>query len=248
MLAEPSGSQAESYRILRTNLEFANLDRGARLLMITSALEREGKSTTALNLAVALARAGRRVVAVDLDLRRSVLASLLGIDGEPGVTDVALGRVGLTEALGQVVLTGADPRRQAMDAASSNGKGNQLDGVLEVLTAGIPPHDAGEFVTSRALADILAELRERADFVLVDVPPLLSVGDAIAVSGLVDGIIAVVRLKTIRRPALAEFARVLETCPAAKLGFVVTGTPEDAGYGGGYYAYSSRQTQRARIS
>ena len=90
MLRDPTGIQAEAFRMLRTNLEFANLERGARTIMFTSAVEGEGKSTTVANLAIALARAGRHVILVDLDLRRPFINRFFAMNGHAGVTDVAL--------------------------------------------------------------------------------------------------------------------------------------------------------------
>src|SRR5207247_6981470 len=84
-LEEPDGAAAEAFRMLRTNLDFVNIDRSAKTIMVTSAVESEGKSTTIANLAVTLARSGRRVVLVDLDLRRPYLDRFFGLGGRPGV-------------------------------------------------------------------------------------------------------------------------------------------------------------------
>ena len=90
MIASPHSAQAEAFRMLRANLEFVNLDRGARSIMVTSALEKEGKSTTVANLAVALARAGKKVALVDLDLRRPAIATFFALPYSlPGVTNIA---------------------------------------------------------------------------------------------------------------------------------------------------------------
>ena len=111
MLADPHGPQAETFRMLRTNLEFVALDRDVGTLMVTSAVEEEGKSTTIANLAVALARAGRRVALVDLDLRRPFLGRFFDLSG-PGITQVARGRATLDEALTRIMITdaGTSPR------------------------------------------------------------------------------------------------------------------------------------------
>ena len=99
MMTEAGSRHAEPFRVLRTNLEFATLGRNPRTIMVTSAVEQEGKSTTAANLAVALARAGKRVAIVDLDLRRPFIHSFFDLNNEPGLTDVALGRIDLERAL-----------------------------------------------------------------------------------------------------------------------------------------------------
>lgn len=243
MVAEPNGLEAEAFRMLRMNLDFVRLERNVRTLMITSAVEREGKSTTIANLAVALARSGSRVVLVDLDLRRPLLADLFGLDG-PGVSEVALGRATLEEALASIVLTDDHDR-----AAELNGNGSgdiAIKGVLEVLPSGPIPPNPGEFVGTQALASILVALRERADIVLIDAPPVLHVGDAIALSTQVDGIIVAVRLQLVRRNMLHELARQLATAPTPVLGVVATGASTAAAYGYGYgYRYQPRAGDRS---
>src|SRR5262249_8910325 len=93
IVEEPAGSRSEPFRVLRTNLQFVDIDRGSRVIMVTSALSGEGKSTTAANLAVALAQAGKHVVLVDLDLRRPFIDRFFSLTGQPGLTSVALGTV-----------------------------------------------------------------------------------------------------------------------------------------------------------
>jgi capsular exopolysaccharide synthesis family protein len=234
MLAEPHSIHAEPYRVLRTNLDFFNLEHGARTIMVTSAVAEEGKSTTVANLAVALSRAGQRVVLVDLDLRRPSLSSFFGFGEEVGLTDVALGRARLAPV--------------ALEGAVDAGQGS-----LEVLTTGRLPDDTGEFVGGVALTRVIAELRERADIVLIDSPPLFAVADAIALAAKVDGIIVLTRLGVVRRRMLDELRRVLGSIPAAKLGFVVTEANLEAsskygyGYGYGYgYAQESAAEERSR--
>jgi capsular exopolysaccharide synthesis family protein len=226
MLDEPNDEQAEAFRMLRTNVEFANLDRGARTIMVTSAVQGEGKSTTVSNLAVALARAGRHVVLVDLDLRRPSLHRFFDLGGRPGLTQVALGRATLEQAALRVDLDG-----QGGKLTQINGR---VPGTLEVLGTGPLPPNPGEFVGTRALADVLAQLSSRAHLVLIDAPPLLSLGDALALTARVDALFVVSRLKVVKKNLVDELKRVLETCRAHKLGFVVTGANSDDSYGYGY--------------
>lgn len=245
MLEEPHGVHAEVFRMLRTNLEFANLDRGARTIMFTSAVEEEGKSTTVANLAVAIARAGHSVALVDLDLRRPFLARFFDLEEHPGLTDVALGHVDLQTALARRAIVEADGR------PTLNGNGQAgVEGVLDILTSGPPPPDAGEFVGSGVLRNILDELREAADFVLIDVPPMLHVGDAMALAARVDALVVLTRLSVARRSMLNELRRLLDACPAAKLGFVVAGADLEHGYyghGSGYYYTTERGREPERV-
>jgi polysaccharide biosynthesis transport protein len=249
MLAEPKGVHAEAFRMLRTNLEFANLERGARTIMVTSAVEEEGKSTTVANLAVAFARAGKRVALVDLDLRRPFLAKFFRVDPHwPGLTNVALGHAQLGNAISWITVSNGPAT-----GARTNGHGPAAE-ILQVLPAGPVPPDAGEFVGTNALGEILEQLREDVDLVLIDAPPLLHVGDAMTLSARVDALIVVTRLNVLRRPMLAEVRRVLHASPAARLGFVLTGAQREDAYGyGGYSAYygsrsSAEERPRERLA
>ena len=135
MLSHGAHTHAESYRSLRSAFDLANLRAHARTIVITSALEREGKSTTVANLAIALARSGRHVGLVDLDLRRPLIAKLFRLEGVPGVTDVAIGEATLDEA---VVTIPAVQHAPSKDTATSNGHHNEgrTPGILEVMASG----------------------------------------------------------------------------------------------------------------
>ena len=175
----PNSADAEAFRILRTNLEFVDVDRQAKMIMLTSAVEGEGKSTTAANLAVTLARSGRRVVLVDLDTRRPFLHEFFGLGREDGLTRVVLGYSSLEDGLQRVAVTSESLRKPAGE--SRNGAG-RVDGVLEVLPLGPTPPNPGEFAASKALSGVMQSLRERADVVLIDAPPLLGIGDALVLT------------------------------------------------------------------
>jgi Mrp family chromosome partitioning ATPase/capsular polysaccharide biosynthesis protein len=243
MLEDAASSQAEAFRMLRANLDFMTLDRDARTIMITSALEQEGKSTTVANLAVAFARAGKRVVLVDLDLRRPVLARFFDLEG-PGLTQVALGQVPLEEALTRIVITDPpSPKRRLALRRGADRNCNvtrELLGELEVLPSGPIPPDPGEFVSSPALGKILGALRERAEVVLVDAPGALNVGDVVSLASHVDGIVVVARSKVLRRRTLTELDRLLTMVRAPALGFVATGEGEDESYAAGVSTHGYR--------
>jgi succinoglycan biosynthesis transport protein ExoP len=257
MMAEPHGVHAEAFRTLRTNIEFVNLDVHARTIMITSAIQAEGKSTTAANLAIAFARMGKRVALVDLDLRRPFLDKFFDFGDRPGLTHVARGHFSIEAATLHVALTpDEDAERVAVPADAigqgngTNGHGN-LEGVLDVISSGPLPPDGGDFVGSKAVADLIGTLRDRYDLVLIDSPPLLRVNDATALSTRVDAIMIVARLETLRRPILKELARVLDSIRAPKLGFVVTGigsTDEDYAYQyRGSYGYASPEPDKQKV-
>jgi succinoglycan biosynthesis transport protein ExoP len=260
MLAEPTGIQAEAFRMLRTNLEFSALGKDVKTVMVTSGVEQEGKSTTVANLAVALARAGQHVILVDLDLRRPFVDRFFDIEHNAGLTQVAIGHATLDEALETVALSTPESliaslgSRRASTSRNGNGNGNghAVGGTLEVLASGPIPPDPGEFVGTERLSEILGELRERADIVLVDAPPLFHVGDGLVISGKVDAIVVVTRIDVVRRAMVNELRRLLETMPALKLGFVVTGAEAEEsygayGYGVNYYRpYDRRQKEALR--
>jgi tyrosine-protein kinase len=239
MIDDPQSPHADAVRRLATGLSFASPDRPAQILMITSAVQREGKSTTLANLAVALARAGNQVAVVDLDLRQPTIASLFGIHQLDGLTDVAVRRSTLDKALVQIDLPDPSsdqlPTRQA--EASSNGS-------LFVLPSGPLPASAGEFVGSEAVASLVLDpLRDRFDYVLVDTPPIGVVADAAILMARVDAVIAIARVGVVQRPQLRDLQRQLTARPAVALGVVVTGVEAAAAYGySPYFAAAERQT------
>jgi polysaccharide biosynthesis transport protein len=238
MLTAPMSHEAEPFRILRTSFEFANSDKQARTIMFTSAVDGEGKSTTAANLAVALARAGRFVVLVDFDLRSPDLHRLFDLEDGPGLIDVELGNVELEDALRNVPLAAHDP------AAESGGRPSRREGRLEILPAGHILQDPDELGAELAVARLVDSLRDRADFVLIDAAPLLRVGDAIALSAHVDALLLVVRRNVLRSSTLDDLRRILSSSPTAKLGFVLTGTERDDAYAYKQHQYASNSGRR----
>jgi Mrp family chromosome partitioning ATPase len=223
MLGNPHGNVAEAFRVLRANVDLVNVDRGAAVIMVTSAFEREGRSEVTANLAVAFARAGRHVILVDLDLRQPSLARVFGLPPEPGLTDVAFGTTTRSRTLAEIPLGGPSSNGRSVSGTGDRGS----EGKLEVLVAGRTFTERSEFVGTHAVAELLATLRRESDLVLLDAPPMLSGGDAIALGTRADAVIAVVRLNDLRRATLDELGRVLQSSPAVKLGVVVTGADDE---------------------
>ena len=212
MLADPTSRDAEQFRALRWSLDFVNAEHGARTIMITSAVDAEGKSTTVANLAVAFARAGRRVVLIDADLSHPDRHPLGDLDQR---AVQARQPIGLTRHS-----SGADKPSRRIEHT----------GVLELIPAGSALDDSDELDVERAVGRIIQRVRDRADIVLVDSPPVLS-GNAIALSAHVDAVVVVVRLKALTMSALEDLGWMLESSPAIKLGFVVTGDDKSGRYG-----------------
>jgi non-specific protein-tyrosine kinase len=238
--------------MVRTNLEFTRRERDAQTVLFTSPSMSEGKSTTTANIAVASARAGLRVVLVDLDLRRPSLDRFFGLQDAPGLTQVATGQATLEDALAEVPIEAElRRRRRGRKESAADYPEVEAEGTLHVLPTGPLPADAAEFLGRRAVTDILDELRDRADLILIDTTPLLVVGDAMTLTGAVDAVVLVMRAKYVRRGMLRELGRVLAACPAETLGFVITGGPlpgDDFGFGGHRYGpkpYTRAATAKA---
>ena len=243
-LLDPTGPDAESFRVLRTNLEFAGLGGGGRSVIVTSAVRSEGKSTTAANLALAMARGGKRVILCDCDFRRPQLERFFELAREPGATGVVLGRATVEQALvefdvGAATAAGVPGFHgpSSNDSAAAAGGGR-----LQLLPTGALPRNVGEFVTSDALGDLLARLSARCDVLLLDAPPLLQGGDAMALTSHVDAILLVARLGHVRRQMLDEVKRLFDSTPAVALGVVVTNANLEPGRGYGY-RYDERDLQ-----
>jgi succinoglycan biosynthesis transport protein ExoP len=233
MLGEPRSPHGEAFRTLRTNLELVAPQESFRSLLIVGAHQGEGKSTTAANLALSFAQLGRSVVALDLDVRRPSLATLFGVNDSPGVSGVVLHMSTLDDALVDVPsLPGADDRRGAG---------------LSVLPAGRVPQDAALLLSLPGIGELIRNCCARADRVIIDTAPMLSVADALTLSTHVDGILVVSSGRDASTAALAEFRRVLDAAPAPVVGVVVTGA-DDAlrGYPSEYGV--TDRTGRARPS
>ena len=225
ILERAPDEMTEAVARLRASFDFANQNLQAKAVMVTSAGPREGKSTTVANLAIALARTGRHVVLVDLDLRRPMLSRLLHLPDGPGITDLAARDTELVDVLQPVGVTPLRARVTSIGSTPETGQGR-----LEVITTGRTRVEPTAFVESTGLTEALHALRGYAEIVLVDAPPILATGDAMGLTGKVDGILAIARLGTLTRPTLQELARVFRRSPAPVLGLVATGAEVDEGY------------------
>ena len=222
-LTEPTSASTEAFRITKNRLEFSQLEHGVGSIVITSPRADEDKSTTAANLAVVLAQSGQHVILVDLNLRDPRIGRLFGLP-DLGLTDVATS-VELADALNVV-----DIYSDRLDADP---------GRLEVLTAGEPPPDPGEFLLSSFVAEALAALDKRCDVLLIDTPPVLAVGDAMTIAKHTDAVILVAAVNRVRRDTLIETRHQLDGCAAMKLGVIATG---------GYAAERGSYPQRLRTA
>ncbi len=211
---DPRNPRSESFRSLRTNLQFVNLDSNARAFVITSSLPGEGKTTTTANLAIAIAETGARVAVIDGDLRLPRLADAMGLEGAVGLTDVLIGRADLADVL-QPWGTNA----------------------LHVLPAGRVPPNPSELLGSKAMVTLISALSQSFDYVLIDAPPLLPVTDAAILSKLTGGAIVIAAAGRTGKSELQAALRTLEHIGSRVLGVVLTMLPTKGpdAYGYGNY-------------
>ena len=240
MVEEPTSHRADAFRRLRMNLEFASVGKPSQVMMLTSALSEEGKSTTLANLGVAMALAGKTVALIDLDLHRPRLADFFRLgEAQPGLSAVVLGYTSLDDALVGVPLDTAARSSEESSNGSTPSRARTA-GSLVVLPTGALPPDPGEFVGLEEVGRVLAALRERVDVILIDAPPLLAVGDGLTIAGFADALVVVVRSDRARRPIVGELAATLTRVPPVKLGLILAGEAGLDGqpeYGYGFYPY-----------
>jgi non-specific protein-tyrosine kinase len=198
--ASPANSAlAEAYRVLRTNLQFSTVGKPMRTLMVTSSKPKEGKSTTASNLAIVVAQSGKKVILVDGDLRRPVQHRVFELDNEQGLTSAFLD-----------TKTGIDRFLKPVTTDS-----------LSVLPSGPVPHNPSELLDSGRMLEVIEELKSRADIVIFDSPPVLSVADATILAAKMDGVLLVVDSGYTRRGTAKRAKEVLQGIGANIVGVVV---------------------------
>ena len=216
-LSRPHSRRTEAYRQVRTNLEFAGPDGLHPSIVVTSAVQSEGKTSLATNLAVIAGHAGRNVVVVDADLRKPMVAKYLNVSPTSGLTDVLTGRKTLDEALYPL------PGER-----------------VSVLSSGPIPDIPSELVGSAAMVELIEELEQRFDLVIIDTPPALMVTDALLVGVNVGGIVLVTRMGETTKAGLRKAVASVERVRGTLLGIVANAAtePEDSAYGYGYgYGY-----------
>lgn len=213
--------RAEAFRVMRTNMQFVDVDseKGGRVYVVSSSLPQEGKTTTAVNLALTLAQAGQRVLLVEGDLRRPRVTTVLEMDNAVGLTTVLVGRLPLLDALQDYGDTG-----------------------LTVLASGPTPPNPAELLQSHAMSEVLYDLRQKFEVVIIDAPPLLPVTDAALLGSQADGVLLVVRHGKTTRDQLAVASERLTSVGARTIGVVLNMVPVRRLHGYGYgYGYAPDQ-------
>ena len=189
----------EAYKLLRANIMFSFSDEGVgHVIGVTSSLQAEGKSSTACNTAYVLAESGAKVLLMDADLRKPTIASKLGLAKTPGLTNLLVARGDYRELL----------------------QHNSMVPGMDVLTSGDIPPNPSELLSSNRMTKLMKELTEHYDYVIVDLPPVNVVSDAIAMSKVLDGVIMVVRSGVSEQRMLSEALRQLKLVNVRIMGFV----------------------------
>lgn len=213
---------SESFRMVRANLRYFNVDKPVRTVLVTSPAPGDGKSTVAWHLAVAAASTGSRVLMVEADLRRPGLSTQYNPDGGPGLSEFLSGAVELDEALRPV---GVGTR--------VNGAKRSL--IMSVIFAGAKPPNPAELLESKRMMELLEQSATEYDLVVVDSPPASVVSDAVPLIHAVDGVLVVGRLGETTRNAASHLKVQLASLGAPVLGLVVNGVSQGEGYYGGHY-------------
>jgi capsular exopolysaccharide synthesis family protein len=225
-------SEAEAFHLIRAHLRYFNVDRELRTLLVASAAPGDGKTTVARHLAAAAARMGARVLLLEADLRRPTMAQQLDVLSGPGVSDVLIGSVSLSEATQMIDLD---------QAAGDGSKGRTLD--VLVAGAALPPNP-GELIESHAMESLLEQAKAKYDLIVIDTPPLTAVSDAFPLLRKVDGVIIVGRVGRNRRDVAQRLHETLTGAGAPLLGVVANGFKQGrrGGYGSYGYAYNYATT------
>jgi capsular exopolysaccharide synthesis family protein len=213
-----SSRVAESYRVLRTNIQFASLDKPIKTILVTSTAPAEGKSTTTANLAIAFAQTGSRVLVIDADLRRPSLHKVFGISNPLGLTSLLMQNVAV-----QVTLR---------DVGIPN---------LSVITSGPIPPNPAEMLGSMRMRETLLDLATSYDYILIDAPPTLAVADSTILSSHVDGVVLVVSTGETSVDKVHKAKTQLEGVKANLLGAVLNGVEQGTQEDHYYYYYAARK-------
>ena len=211
---DPKSPVAETYRTLRTNLQYSTIERELKTILMTSSGPKEGKSTTVANLAIAMAKAGKRVILLDADLRRPVIHSVFGHDKENGITNYLMDMISYENLPKQTFLEN-----------------------LWIVSSGSLPPNPSELLASKKMHDLLNRMKKDYDRILIDSPPVIAVTDAAILSKEVDGTILVVAANQTNKDALQRAKGLLDNIKTNLIGLVLNGVDISGVYGSYYYYY-----------
>ena len=211
---DPKSPVSEAYRTLRTNLQFSKVEKRLKSILVTSAGPKEGKSTTAANLAITMAQVGNSVALIDADLRRPILHASFGMDKDEGLTNYLAGSLKYEQLLRTTVIDN-----------------------LKIITSGVLPPNPSELLATAKMENLLKKLQEEFDIVIIDSPPVIAVTDASILSTRVDGTLLVVYAGQTERDAIKRAITMLTSISTRLLGIVLNGFDVQGIYGSYYYYY-----------
>ncbi len=220
----PNAPAAEAFRLLRTSVKFLSIERQVRVVQVTSPSPGEGKTAVAVNLAIAFAQAGDRVVLVGGDLRRPRMEEVLDVPLTPGLTAVLIGDVTLPQAIQTV-------------ASVPN---------LSVLPAGYPPPNPSELLSGERARRLIDVLGQTYDVVVIDCPPVLAVTDSLVLARMADTTLLVTSVNRTSKRSLARAVELLRQVDAPLAGTVLNSLSPDDSFGGEPYRYETTSSARAR--
>ncbi|MBI5555453.1 MAG: CpsD/CapB family tyrosine-protein kinase [Elusimicrobia bacterium] len=197
---QPKGAIAEQYRALRTNLKRINKDNPVKTIVLTSSVHNEGKSTTSVNLAVAMSyEKDRKVLLIDGDLRKSKTHLLLGMINTKGLSELLNSKATVEEVIRYTPIPG-----------------------LDIITSGAVPSDPSELLESRKMKDLLSAMKLQYDFIIIDTPPIIPLTDAAALGINVDGVVMVVQTNRTKKEVVTQAENLLQQAGCNLLGFILT--------------------------
>lgn len=210
---EPQSVASESYRILRTNIEYSSFDKSLKTIVVTSSEANEGKTTTAGNLAISLAQNEKKVLLIDCDLRKGSLHRRFRVSNGEGLSEIIIGKSTVESAVKEVAKN------------------------LDIITTGNLPPNPSEMLGSNAMKVLINNFREVYDYIIFDTPPVLSVTDAQVLSGIVDGVLLVTSAEKTKRDNVINAKRLLDKVKANVIGVVFNKVdPKKTNY----YSYRER--------
>ncbi len=220
---DPKSLVSESFRTLRTNIQFLSLDKKGKSFLITSSFVQEGKTFNSVNLALSMAQAGNKVLLMSADLRKPVINKMFGLERKPGITDYVLGNYQEHEVIQNIadIMLGEFELDEILGTPG-------LDN-LHIVTAGTKPPNPTEIVRSARFKEFLKYARKNYDIVIVDAPPVLPVADATEIAAFVDGVIIVYMLGKIGRSVLKRAKKSLDNINSNVMGAILNNVKPEAG-------------------
>lgn len=219
----PKSSIAESYRTLRTNIQFASIGKIVKSILVTSTQPGEGKTTTSANLAIVMGQAGKKTVYVDADLRRPSGSETFHVNNFKGVTSYLVGNEKLEDIMQETGIPN-----------------------VSVITAGPIPPNPAELLGSQEMSQFIAELQNRFDMVIIDSPPALAVADAVVLSTLVDGCLIVINAGKTNEDLVGKVTNQLQMANAKIFGVVLNKLPQRKRKEADYYYYQADSTKEMK--